>query len=276
MNLKKTLATFFYTISDFLYYFVQNKSRVIIYHHLDEFSAINFEKNIQFLIKKGYKFVDAHSFAKLLFTDKNKLKKEKICSITFDDGFDSIINYVLPVLKKYNITATVFVNLKLHEIVEDDHETRGFTKIVFPRISNVYKNLKGLTIDEINTLKANNIEIGGHTYSHPNLGLKVDYEKEFEKPRQYFKEKLDITLKTFAYPYGRKRNYNKDVTQKLNEYDYEYAFLGISKNPLKFKGNNYEIPRTSIPVNCNNFRLNSLMAGSQDLFDCLLKENKDI
>lgn len=276
MSLKKNIASVFYKITDVVYSFFPNRSRVIIYHHLDEISVVNFEKNIRFLLKKGYKFLNAYSFAELLFKEKSKINNELFCAITFDDGFDSVINFALPILKKYNINATIFVNLKLHELVQNDHETREFTKRVFPRISEVYPNLKGVTAQEVTTLKSNGIEIGGHTYSHPNLGLKADYDLEFEKPRQYFEETFDISLNTFAYPYGRKRNYNKQVIEELRFYGYKYAFLGISKNPLKFTSTEYEIPRTSIPVNCSNIRLNALMRGSQDLFDKLLNENRDI
>ena len=276
MNIKKRIAILFYEITDFIYYFFQYKSRVIIYHHLDEKSVVSFENNIKFLLKQKYKFVDAKTFAELLFKNKSRLKSERICAITFDDGFDSIVNYALPVLKKYNINATVFINHKLHELAENDIASNVFIEKVFPRISKVYPTHKGITSEEIDLLKSNGIEIGAHTYSHPNLGLETDYEIELGKPKTYFQNRFNIALNTFAYPYGRRRNYTKEVVEELRNHGYQYAFLGVSKNPLKFNSTTYEIPRTSIPDNCSNKRLNALMSGSQDLFDYILNENREL
>jgi peptidoglycan/xylan/chitin deacetylase (PgdA/CDA1 family) len=79
------------------------KIPVLVYHSINNdksnlsLKIDNFEKQIKFLYKSGFKTV---SFDEI---DKNK-KKQII--ITFDDGYKDTCQFALPILKKYNFKAT--------------------------------------------------------------------------------------------------------------------------------------------------------------------------
>lgn len=84
---------------------------ILMYHRVSEsgkedaftISAEDFEKDIYFLKKQGYRFLKAEDLK------KSELLSEKSVVITFDDGYESDYNVVLPILKKYNASATFFV-----------------------------------------------------------------------------------------------------------------------------------------------------------------------
>ena len=108
----------------------------------------------------------------------------KIAILTFDDGYHSLRDKVIPLLKKYRAGATFFVYPDRHRDSSD-----------------FYTFLRQLP-DEI--------EIGSHSMSHSDL----DYVKDYSEPelRKFFKEtyvskrKLEYLVKkpviSFAWPYG--------------------------------------------------------------------------
>ena len=77
----------------------------------DNFQYINtsesFEENIKTLLENNYTFL---SFKDLndAYNNKMKLAKKPIL-ITLDDGYYSNYQYVFPILKKYNVKASIFI-----------------------------------------------------------------------------------------------------------------------------------------------------------------------
>ena len=77
----------------------------------DNFNYINtkesFEENIQTLLKEGYTFI---SFQELNDAYNKKIElPSKPTLLTFDDGYDSNYEFIYPILKKYNIKASIFI-----------------------------------------------------------------------------------------------------------------------------------------------------------------------
>jgi len=71
--------------------------------HLD---VDKFEKQIKFL-KKYYNSISLPYLLQLL-KSKKKLPKNPVI-LTFDDGYESNYKYAFPILKKYNIPASIFI-----------------------------------------------------------------------------------------------------------------------------------------------------------------------
>ena len=69
-----------------------------------------FEKMIKWLITHGYKFITAEKLYDLI-SQKTPLDKKYVW-LSFDDGWKSGYDNVLPILKKYNIPATFFIATK--------------------------------------------------------------------------------------------------------------------------------------------------------------------
>lgn len=89
---------------------------VVMYHHLTEKSekagkyvlkVSELEADLKFLKERGYKTVTAGEL--LDFTQGRGTLPEKPIMLTFDDGFESVYAYAMPLLKEYGMTAEVFV-----------------------------------------------------------------------------------------------------------------------------------------------------------------------
>lgn len=69
-----------------------------------------FEKMVKWLIAHGYEFITPKELYEIITNGKSLDKK--YVWLSFDDGWKSGYNNVLPVLKKYNIPATFFIATK--------------------------------------------------------------------------------------------------------------------------------------------------------------------
>ena len=86
-------------------------NNILIYHRFNDnrFPSTNttiqqFEDQIDYLITNNYKFVTLHQ----LVNDPDM--KDKSIAITIDDAYQSFYQFGFPVLKKYNISATLFLS----------------------------------------------------------------------------------------------------------------------------------------------------------------------
>ncbi len=86
---------------------------VLMYHHIlpkDGFITTgveNFEKQMSFIQKSGYYSLSSEEFYRYKL-GKFKTPKKSLF-ITFDDGWRDNIVYAYPILKKYNLKATIFI-----------------------------------------------------------------------------------------------------------------------------------------------------------------------
>jgi peptidoglycan/xylan/chitin deacetylase (PgdA/CDA1 family) len=88
---------------------------ILTYHRIGPYSVpwlqspiitADFEKQIRYLTKT-HLFLSLSKLAEYLREDKNPDKN--LAVITFDDGYKDNYNYAYPILKKYNIPATIFL-----------------------------------------------------------------------------------------------------------------------------------------------------------------------
>ena len=96
------------------------KIPILLYHDfvttvpdsdLDNFNYINtpqsFEENIKILLENGYTFI---SMQELNDAINGKIElPEKPVLVHMDDGYDSNYEYIYPIIKKYNVKASIFI-----------------------------------------------------------------------------------------------------------------------------------------------------------------------
>jgi peptidoglycan/xylan/chitin deacetylase (PgdA/CDA1 family) len=113
--------------------------------------------------------------------------------LTFDDGFANFYDQALPVLMKYNFTATVFV-ISGH--------IGGLNNWSKPPAE--LGEQKMLSWQQATELASAGIEIGSHTQTHPDLRLcgMEKAQQEMTESRKEIEDHLSHTVKSFAYPYG--------------------------------------------------------------------------
>ncbi len=207
---------------------------VLMYHSISSdnniisVSVTNFKKQMKLMSLLGYK---GYSLNKI----NSKTAKKKII-ITFDDGYENIFTEAMPVLKKFNFSATCFiVNKKIGYFNDWDKNQKNF------------KKKKLMNKKQINTWINNGFEVGSHTMNHYNLKYLSNDQKKYQilKPKQFFKTNYGINIQSFSYPFGC---YNEDCLKILKR-NYKFAVTTKRSRYNKGKFNPLEIPR--VPVNSN-------------------------
>lgn len=140
----------------------------------------NFESQVKYLQDQGYGFVKmTESYQK--FLSASSTPYHKTLALTFDDGYRDFYTTVFPLLKKYNISATIFV----------------ITKDVGKNGNVTWEMLKEMVGSGL-------VEVGSHTVSHKystklSKGALVE---EFAGSKAIIEEKLGLPIFVLAYPYG--------------------------------------------------------------------------
>lgn len=103
-----------------------------------------FEKQIRLIKKLGYKTLTLDEFEKW---KKNEIKLPyKSILITFDDGYLNVYKYAIPILKKYNMNATIFVvgSRVNNNIIPDETNQidKYISKEVIDKCKQDYKNIE--------------------------------------------------------------------------------------------------------------------------------------
>jgi len=182
-----------------------NPACILCYHSISSdnwdysVDTKTFEEQIKLLVSK-YEIV---TLSGLL---KSKKKKGKV-AITFDDGYENVLKSAFPILKKYNIEATVFI------VGDRDRVNR----------KQLGTSEKLLSMSQILSLKKAGWEIGFHTETHRDLVTltKSQLESEIVEGKKKLEKQLGTKIKYLAYPHGR---YSNQVTDTVKRAGYDSAF----------------------------------------------------
>jgi peptidoglycan/xylan/chitin deacetylase (PgdA/CDA1 family) len=170
----------------------RSENVILTYHSIssdgvfDTVEPKDFIRQLEYL-KKNYMIVP---LVEMLKCNGRRAKHAKrMVSITFDDGYQDFYQAVYTLLRKDNLPATVFV-------------ATNYVGEKWPFVDN---HPKMLTWEQINEISNNNIEIGAHTLSHPNLQKKKleDAEYEIKKSKEEIEKHIGKPIHFFSYPFGR-------------------------------------------------------------------------
>jgi peptidoglycan/xylan/chitin deacetylase (PgdA/CDA1 family) len=181
-------------------------------------SVAVFEEHLKYLSDNGFK---SYTVSELL-NDTSALSNEsKKVLITVDDGFASFYENGIPLLEKYKMKATLYVNT----------ESVGWSDF--------------LSWQQLEELKTKGIEIGSHSHqhkffvnAHDTLRAKV-FEEDLLKAEELFEEHLGMVPKTYVYPYGE---FTDDMVEVIKKHDYEIAFAQNS-GVLSNTSHPFAVPR---------------------------------
>ncbi len=128
---------------------------------------------------------------------------------------------------------------------------------------------RNLTWDEIRQLdKERLVTIGGHTLNHVSLKNQSDEElkNQIVNGIHFFKEKLGIVIKHFAYPYGSLDDFDQRSIDVLKSIGIKTAVLnhpgGVFKDNLEYC---YQIPRIGLSDETSAERLEQFFNGKMHL-----------
>jgi peptidoglycan/xylan/chitin deacetylase (PgdA/CDA1 family) len=152
-----------------------------------------------------------------------------LVGLTFDDGYEDLLQTALPVLEKFGFSATVFVVGSMPTEIDWGH-MHGPNHLM-PR-------LRLLGTEGIRELVARGMEVGAHSMAHTKLsGLEPELLKEeVSGSRRVLSELLGEAVEGFCYPYG---SVDSAAIQAVRRAGYTYA-CAINQRAER---NVYDLPR---------------------------------
>ena len=240
MSKRKLLITFFGLIILFVIFsvnFIRGNYVVpiVMYHSVNPNAkpekklavlTETFERQMHFLKSHHYNVLSLDSLA-VLIKEKKKIPSKAI-AITFDDGYKDNYIYAFPILKKYNLPATIFI------------------------ITDLINRADKLSWDEIKEMQDSGIiAFGSHALgSEPLINIKSeqDLKKQIFDSKKILEEKLGCRINAFSYPEGR---FNERIKQLVMRAGYK---LAVTTNPGKRFANDdiFALKRLRISANANN------------------------
>lgn len=134
-------------------------------------------------------------------------------SITFDDGYAENCREAIPLLVSRRIPCTYFVTLQnVLEGTPFAHDVAQGNRFA-PN-----------TLDQLRAMAGAGVEIGAHTYTHPDLGRLTDearLEQEIVEAGQRLGDLLGQPVRYFAFPFGQRANLSGRAFDLAREAGYE-------------------------------------------------------
>lgn len=250
------ICTLFILISCYIYIINKNKIPVLCYHNLATAEEkTNFESEKDWIIdvknfEEQLKYFKKHNYKTLTMEEFYEWKQgmlnlpQKSVLITFDDGFLSNYRYAFPLLKKYNMNATVFL---IGEYVQNATQTDWDGNI---------KTYMPLELVENSKEEYPNIDFCSHTYGlHYHNSINDVSKEQMEKDFSVFNNNIANT-KFLAYPFGQ---YNENL---INSWKSSDGLLAFSYGPTRKdyrkasrKDDNYKIPRLNVSHGMKTWKL---------------------
>ncbi len=230
-----TLLETIYKLLPFLYKPTE-KAIILCYHNIGlnnwQFStdADEFSEQISFLNK-------TFKISKL----SQVVKSGSGVAITFDDGYQSVIEFAFPLLKKLRKNATIFMVGNPEKAQRDEMNNQ----------------LPLLDDKELRVLAKEDWEIGFHTATHADLSSlsPIGLSAEIGRGKKDFEKRTKIQTRYFAYPKG----YYSDITMAaVKNAEFEAAFT-VDDRPFSKADDKYLFHRISIENNMSPGFLKTLL-----------------
>ncbi|MGP1449801.1 MAG: polysaccharide deacetylase family protein [Wolinella sp.] len=199
---------------------------VLMYHHVlpssgfIASSAEQFEAQMSYLAKKGYKCLSSDEFASFKLGNYEPPKRSVV--ITFDDGWRDNYVYAYPILKKYGLRAILFVVTEWIEEasrVEAEFEPLGHNDCK----KNVSLSPRSVLLNwhELEAMR-DVFDVHSHTHTHRDSYFPgVEWHEDFKISKNLLRERLGIETKQLCWPRGK---YNEGLIRTAKTMGYEMLY----------------------------------------------------
>ncbi|QSX05207.1 polysaccharide deacetylase family protein [Sedimentibacter sp. zth1] len=200
------------------------KLPIVMYHHFLKdskawgkyvISPDEFEMDLVYIKKKGYTTVDMQDLINYVYNDIPL--PEKPIMLTFDDGYLSQVEYILPILKKYNCKAIIsIVGIYTDTFTESKDTCLSYAYLSWGRIKDL--------------VKSDYIEIQNHSYDLHKIGKRKGVGKKFGETYEKYKQALNNDIlymqnlieknvgyrpTTFTYPFGEMSDESETILKDI-------------------------------------------------------------
>jgi peptidoglycan/xylan/chitin deacetylase (PgdA/CDA1 family) len=218
---------------------------IIQYHHVDDdtppvtsVTLQQFSEHMQYLADNDF---TVWSLPEIIHALKNKNPlPDKVIAITFDDGYKSVLNNAVPLLRKYDFPYTIFINTE--------------------RIGH---SPEFMSWKQLNQLRQEGATIANHTTVHSHLVRQRDDENYFQWRKRIEEEIMQAENKIrhqlgespgmLAYPYGEYNNLIKLIVKA-------HELIGFAQHSGAF---NHRVDWQAVP----RFAFNQTYAEMQGFAD---------
>ena len=226
----------------------ENGVAILTYHSLDNSGSVistrpeKFRRQMKILHDSGSNVLSLREVANCL-REKRNFPPNSV-AITFDDGFRSVYDVALPVLKDYGFAATVFL---VTDFCGKNNRWAGQ-----PESIPVFDLLSW---NDITVMAGQNIEFGLHTASHPDLTKtsETKLEEEIVGAAETLRKNLNQNSYAFAYPYGKRSLLAEKIVN-----DHFYAACSTRMDFVSYESDVHFLPR----IDMYYFSTNNLFSAS--------------
>lgn len=188
---------------------------ILYYHSIDDsgsrisLAAATFREHMRLLHELGYRTLLVSEVAALLRAGQPL--PDRAVAITFDDGFGNVYAKAAPAMRAYGFAGTVYVVGHMVGRTTRWRDRDGWLP-----------QLPLMTWPQIDELRREGFEIGGHSLAHPYLTELAPerLRQEVAGSRHLLEDRLGCAIATFAYPYG---DYDDRVAQEVARAGYTAA-----------------------------------------------------
>ncbi len=173
----------------------------LMYHSISEHASsrfrpftvlpASFADQMAYLHQHAYTPLTVSQLASALSQQGNALPERPVV-LTFDDGYADFFTEALPVLKRYNFTATLYITTAF--INDTSRWMRYEGETTRPM----------LTWAQLEQISTGGIECAAHTHTHPQLDTlpRSLAQGEIVHSKKLLENHLGKEVNSFAYPYG--------------------------------------------------------------------------
>lgn len=216
-----------------------------------------FSQHMEFLKKNNWQVI---TFSQMLdmFGAMQPLNPKTIV-LSFDDGFEGVYSYALPVLMQYSYPATIFLTV---DFIDKKIKSSHFCGYPY--------TLQPLSWSQVREMSSKDFSFGSHSLTHPRLINLEDKGEELTRELLYSKKRIQQVINRdinyFAIPYGDERTFNEEVVEAIKAAGYRANAInhyGINQPST----NRFRLKRTRIYSNDNLFRFTLKLLGAYDWVD---------
>jgi len=207
-----------------------------------------FAAQLAYLHHHGYNTVTFADAAAALAGETSQLPSRPVV-LTFDDGFADFHREVLPLLRHYGFTATVFV-------------TTGWIADAGGYRSGQQPG-QMLSWTQIREAAGAGVEIGAHSHGHPQLDQikQGQLRRELAVSKALLEDGIGQAVPSLAYPFGYS---SAGVRQTARATGYQHA-CAVANAMARPAGDRYALPRLTVRASTSQARFDRIVRGGNSM-----------